>query len=245
MTAQGRATVPEPPQWLRGVASRDGDWITLDPGRAETYHPLEQADLLFDLAAIHRPEDAVAFVGRYGLLRHGPGSDTFREHIKKWEDAALRLRFILRLHRTIQGAIGGDRDSLIELREVWQPGIAANFQAPAASDDELLAQASKAVAWAVSDGLEGVQQRVSAAVEWGNGPAGAYLFSVSPPNLLGYAYHQLALALVSRVPMAPCADCGRFFVVDDPRKRYCSSTCSARTRQRRLAKKAREGRSDV
>jgi hypothetical protein len=44
----------------------------------------------------------------------------------------------------------------------------------------------------------------------------------------------------SIVPTVACANprCGAWFVVEDPRQRYCSPACSARVRQARVRQKA-------
>ena len=58
--------------WLHGPASYKDGWLTLNASEAEEYIPeLVPTQMVFDFTAVKEPGDAVAFIGRYGLLRHG------------------------------------------------------------------------------------------------------------------------------------------------------------------------------
>jgi hypothetical protein len=96
----------------------------------------------------------------------------------------------------------------------------------------------------VSEGLEGATQSVTVAFEWETGPGarvpgypGTFLFSPRPPDLSGYAWHQLAMAIVNRAPMRSCEKSGRTFPVRDRRQRFCAPTCASRARYRRWSSK--------
>jgi hypothetical protein len=57
-------------------------WVELDTSRPiEEYHPVSEPNLLFELADIRRPQEAVKFIRRYGLLWHGPDTDTLARAI--------------------------------------------------------------------------------------------------------------------------------------------------------------------
>lgn len=248
MQRSGRAVRAEPPPWLRGPARYADGWIELDSGRAEEYHPMEEVDLLYDLAAIQRPDEAVAFARRYGLLRHGRDGCEHREQFGKWQDVATVLTGLLVATRTLREAIEGDPDARADLWSRFEPITGKHFGARVTpgSDGELFDQVSKWVAWGVNEGLEGVEVQLRAASDLlpasggsAPGPPGLFLFSPRPKDLVGYAYHQLALALANRVPMHECPACRRFFVVADRRQNYCSPTCAGRVRYRRWAERKR------
>lgn len=235
----GVATLDVPPPWLRGPAALDDGWVVLDLERAREYQPSE-AGLPYDLAAVSAPADVIAFVQRHGLLRHGPGADEHRERLRDFEEQALGLRYILRVYQELRRGLSEDRGESVEglraLRGELRPALSDFFEAPASSDEELLAQASVTIAQGISQGLEGVEESVGAAVVGGGSP-GLFGFAPRPPDLVGYAYHQLAMAVVSRAAMRTCAECGRFFPVKDRRQRFCTPTCASRARYRRWSKR--------
>gem|GEM_PF-5320971 len=68
-----------PRPWLRGPASFDGDWLVLDKQQAVEYHPYEEKGIAFALANVRTPRDAVEFIGKYGMLKHGPEDEDCRE----------------------------------------------------------------------------------------------------------------------------------------------------------------------
>jgi hypothetical protein len=227
------------PDWLRGPARLEGEWVVLDDSKAEQYQPLSEADLLFDLADLRRPDDAIAFARRYGLLRHGLDATTFREPFADWLEAAYTLANLLGLYRLIRAAMDGDDEASQTLWEVWEPRLRPALEPPPQTDSELLIGASQALAAFVSDGLRGVELRINSDVEWGVGPDNGpgrpdgFRLAPQPPDLLGLAYFALAMLINLRAPLAACEDCGRHFSPSDPRQRFCTTTCAARTRRRR------------
>jgi hypothetical protein len=233
----------EPTPWLRGPARFSRGWIELDHTRAEEYQPYELRGIVFDFAGIHTPAEAVQFVERYGLLWAGPQAREFREPWEAWLEEIHALHTTLALYSMVRQAVDGDQDALAALRLVG-PSLAQIFKAPAENDEELLEQASVAVAWLISENLDGVEQRVAPAVLWdrGDGQPGApgeYLIFVRTPHLLGYIYSEFALLVVGRVPMMQCHECGRLFPLHDARQRFCSARCANRQRYRRWAERRR------
>src|SRR5215211_7469228 len=85
----------QPRGWIRGPARIDKGWIILDQKRAQLYQPMESTNLVFDLASIRRPSDALEFCATYGLLWHGPDSDEYKEDFSAWVDAAGTLTGII------------------------------------------------------------------------------------------------------------------------------------------------------
>ena len=245
MQRTGRAHRAEKPPWLRGEATYSDGCITLDPARAHEYQPFEERDLVFDLASVSTPDDALVFVRRYGLLRHGPKEESLTERFEDWQEEVRVLRFVMRLYLDLRRAIEGDEDGIARLWEM-EPSIREYFQGAAKSDSELFQQVSSLIAWLVSEGLDGVDERIEAAsnLETGPGsgiagPPGFFLFSAHARDLVGLAYHQLALDFVNREPMSDCAECGRFFIMEDRRQRFCTPTCAGRARYRRWSAKNR------
>ena len=242
-----------PPEWLRGPARLEGEHIVLDTRRAERYPPMATTDLAFDLAAIRRPSDSLEFCRRYGLLWHGPDSEDYREEVSRWQDEALELTGVLQLNSAVRRAVAGDQAAVTEMRESWDPILASILDAPGVSehlggtrDDQLLIVASSFVATTVSEKLAGVEEGIGAAVDFIDpsgtvlGPPGAYIFTPHPQNLLGYAYHHVALLLVGREPTDVCLECGRFFLIADRRQQFCSKSCAGRARQRRWIQRRRD-----
>jgi hypothetical protein len=237
---KGWAFQLEPPDWLRGPATIDGEWIVLDRRRGELYVPYSQRDLAFDLAAIAEPTDAVAFVRRYGLLRHGPDASEYREPFAEWEEVALALQGILTSYDRLRRALRGDESARRWLWDRWEPVTGDEFEARADTDDELYAQTSKSIAWHLAEGLSGVEEGVLSGVDWetrpGSRTAGGPLdfrFAVRPRDLVGYAFHQVAMKIVNRAAMTACAECGRMFEIHDARQQYCADRCANRARRRR------------
>jgi hypothetical protein len=122
------------PAWYRGPAHlEDGD-IVLDVERAEPYEPSEQPPgLLYDLAAIREPADALGFARRWGLLWLGQedrdgrswhddvllDDETCRESFADWAAVALRLSWALSRNALIRlGRDDGD-ESHQELARYW------------------------------------------------------------------------------------------------------------------------------
>ena len=238
-------TVAQP--WIRGPNVRHAKgWVELDRDGLEEYVPITEANLVFDLAAVRTPSDAVKFVRRYGLLRHGDRDGDLRESFADWEQTAVQLSALLRLASTLQDAVAGDADALRALRDVFEPAARPLFAEQATTDADLLAQMSVLVAWMLSSGLEGCQERVEADVAWrvgtdgGEGPPARYRFAVEAPDLVGHAYHAAALLITNRYPLAACEEDGLFFIVQDPRQRFCSPRCAARSRRRRWVNTRRQ-----
>jgi hypothetical protein len=238
-------TVAQP--WIRGPKVRHAKgWVELDRDGLEEYVPITEPNLVFDLAAVRTPSDAVEFVRSYGLLRHGKRDGDLRESFADWEQTAVQLSALLRLASTLQAAAAGDADALRALRDVFEPAARPHFAERATTDADILAQMSVLVAWMLSSGLEGCQERVEAEVEWrlgadgGAGPPAQFQFAVEAPDLVGHAYHAAALLVTNRYPLAACEEDGRFFLVEDPRQRFCSPRCAARARRRRWVNTRRQ-----
>lgn len=131
-------------EWLRGPAWIDGDDIVMDRNRATLYHPFAEPEIGIELARVRTPQDAVAFVERFGLLRtrvrmpqdavayvkylgllrQQPVSippeeplGPLRESFRSFESPAKELRGILEVARLVQRGAHGDAEALSRLRD--------------------------------------------------------------------------------------------------------------------------------
>jgi hypothetical protein len=207
--------------------------------RAELYYPNEAHQPLYELAAIRQPHDALGFVRKFGMLRHGPDSnDEPRERFRQWEAEALRLTEIMRLYESVRLAHAGDSDRLKELRAL--PKVRQRLEdIPSATTTEA---ASDVVAGLIVAGLNGVPLMISPAYTWENsvgrlGDPGEFVVSGKPRNIVEWAYHELMRLVAESVPVATCEECARMFQLNHANRRFCSDRCGNRARQRRHAQR--------
>ena len=228
----GRATLMAPGYWVRGPARIERGWITLDRSHAERYWGKGSRELTFDLAAVRTPRDMLAFAQRYGMLwAHAEDEDPIRERFADWEREARALGDILRLYELLQRALQDDAEAIADLRTAWAdaaPRVGPDFPVLPAARDELLAVVRRGIAALVSHGLKGVGQMLIVDAD-----PGVFVHTALTRDVIGYAYHGLALLLSYRIPVATCVECGRAFTVEDRRQQYCSDRCANRARHRR------------
>lgn len=240
-------------RWLRGPATATADWVELDATQAEEYSPTSQRGLFWDLQGIHVPADVPRFVERWGLLHSGhPDEQPEREPWSEWDATARRFRLILSLHARVQQALAGGDEAAEALRQLEALAgtmtSALGASREPANDLELVQQASGFVARAVDLGLADVRTGLAAAFEWtvgandGPGEPGAYVLTAHPADLVGHAYHEMALHLANRIPTRVCAECGTVFPVGHRRQKYCTEDCGARARYRRWQERQKEQR---
>ena len=234
----GSPILSSPPEWLRGHASFDGTYLSLDASRARRYAPYEVAESLpFDLAGIREPRDALSFIREYGLLWHGPDAAEHSEKFADWEREARNLYFILLLNQALRDSVAGDADSQRTLRELVDP-FQTVFETRARSDDEYARHAAVLVGDFVTAGTEGVNTGITPDGLWEGGDPSVFILTARSPDLVRYAYHCLMIrVLVPHVPLRACLECRRFFPVQNTRRQYCDSRCASRVRQRRFAEK--------
>ncbi len=225
----GWAIAGSPPQWLRGHATFDGEMIRLDSSTAELYLPSFAPELPSELSGVRRPSEAIEFVRKYGLLWHGPGASGFSEPYADWERAIDNLLTVAGLYESLREATAGKGDVTDRLK--------AFFEEPDVSDEHILTLADAGVAILMSEGLEGVEMRLTPDSASQGGDHGKFTYMARAESLLGYIYFHLSTALVTQNPLGTCPECMRFFVVRDPRQKYCSESCSYRSRYRRWKSK--------
>lgn|GEM_PF-3115973 len=227
---QGVSTLVSPRAWTHGRAQLKGEFVKLEA--PVEYYPYECADLLFDFTALQKPDDVVAFVSRYGLLFATEGAEKVVDILR--EAAAVRL-----LANLVIWIRNHDTKTL---REIWEVSdFSTLFEAAAATDEQLLEQASALVAFAINERIQntrhGLIPEAALEVNGVSGSPGVFLWVAFPENLLGYVYHQLAMTITHRVPLATCQECGRIFKVEHGRQQYCSTRCAGRARIRRYREK--------
>lgn len=105
------------PPWERGLAHLDGDDdILLDPERVAWYEPSQERGLVFDLAAVRQPADALGFARKWGLLEVGNtelelADEDRRESVEDWLGVARNLTWMLHRYSLIQRGVEGDADA--------------------------------------------------------------------------------------------------------------------------------------
>jgi len=230
------------PAWARGPARIEGDDIVLDESRAEEYYLFEPTDLMFDLADLAAdpanpdPRGALAFVRRYGLLWHGKealGSGECREPLGDWWRESYVLAVTADLYvRLKESARSGSAESLragpVDYAAFEDMGVTEE-------DDDLIEVSSLLLAETISARLKGCDLGISSSLGLDVQPRGplTFLLTQNPPDLLTAAYAQLAMAMVSRAPMQECPGCGRMFIPESGKQKYCTKSCASTSRWRR------------
>jgi hypothetical protein len=240
MDTMARPTVPREVRWVRGRARFEGGAITLDPATTKDYSVLaDGGPALWELGAIRRPQDAVDFARRFGLLHHGPDAEELREPWTEWESTALRIHSILVTANSLRAARwGDDAEATKYIREITStPAWRGLWEAAAQTDEQRWAQVGAWVASSVSNGLAGMEWGIDTAP----GAPDLFLYAPRPSDLLGWIYYNLAQTFVNARPTRRCEGCGVIFLVHDDRQRYHDKRCAQRRRYHRAAEKRRQG----
>lgn len=254
-----RAVTVLPVRWRRdpGVRLRGHELRLGTPVEYEAAAPqlAGRGDLLSDLAAVGAadPDDApalaAALVRRHGLLRQGPNSPRVVEAVAEIRAAGLRLHQLIGALYAIHGATTPRekrrhaRPLLAEYqfgqatvrRRQRGPDVPPAMEDAQAADDRLRWQVGLAVAAEATAGLGGMPLQV---VAYPPGVANVPLaLAIQPRDLLGLAYVGLMVMQHDTGRLRQCKDpqCGRWFLPDDGRRRYCPTGCAQRYNDR-LAK---------
>jgi hypothetical protein len=92
------------------------------------------------------------------------------------------------------------------------------------------------LAAAINEGLSGTPEGI------GVGRPAEFHFTAATPDLLRFAWHQLALFVTGDVPLSKCEFCGRIFDPGRRGERFCSKRCGDRSRARTYYEKHPEKR---
>lgn len=226
------------PVWMRGTARHEAGYIHLEEPRPYSIFDNEPS-LVFDFADVKDVNGCVAFASERGLLTHGdphPGGE-LREPVTEWLAQAEKMRRLLQLWHGVRTAIL--TSDITILKNVWDEHLEP---APAATtDDELVMESRWEIEMELNSGLRNVKTRVAADWRWEDGAPlnadGWFSYVTEPQTLLDSLYHQLSMVIVQRIEARSCLNCGRPFLPADTRQRYCSPTCSSRSRYKRFAEK--------
>jgi hypothetical protein len=222
-----------PPEWERGRAVFRDPYICLET--RERYLPYEEdvGALLFELAAVDQPTDAVAFASRFGLLRARPDAAVPRERFTVWQQIAGSLSGILKLYVLVRES-ATDESAAMRLAQMMRE-LRRHVDAQGSFLDgyDTRRQASIVIANAVNTGLGGAtEQLVSAAsVEQHQqrhvvrGEPDHFFFAPELINLESLAYHQLALTLNDRSEIFICERCERPRPRTHGNQKHCNTRC--------------------
>ena len=117
-----------PIEWHRGPAWVDGDDIVMDLARSTPYWPLAEPGVGVELSRVRAPDDAAAFVERFGMLRatrerrllefRRPASPCalLREAFAHFQATAEDLQGILEAAVVVRRATSGDAEAMNQLR---------------------------------------------------------------------------------------------------------------------------------
>jgi uncharacterized protein YciU (UPF0263 family) len=230
------------PQWVRGPARIVEDEVVLDGERAERYYLHDnENELMFDFAALAADfedldeRDVLAFVRRYGLLRHGAEDLDAGECRESLVDILVEAAFfaeLLDLYTRLKKSIRAGSTALLRTGPI---DVSASLGLGPTDDDSILmARASILLGEQITKALAGCSHGVvSAAVGFLDRSPDRFMLSIVPPDLLSLVYTRFAQILVERVPMAECPGCGRSFVPKSGKQKYCASSCASTSRWRR------------
>jgi hypothetical protein len=221
--------------------------IVLDEERAEPYYLYGAVGLSYELAfldkqlSVHNTDTLLAFVRRYGLLRHGPEDvGTGRCHeslLEVWAEFRM-LDMMMRMYTGIRDSLKTGATG--QLRQTME-GFLVAFEAhpPMDDDKEFLDQASVYLAEALNEKLKDCRAGVASSAQLGVQPKGSDRFMLSnvPPDLQTAAYAHFARTIVDRAPLHECPGCGRRFTPQSGKQKYHSESCASTNRWRRWKEK--------
>lgn len=235
-------------RWTRGTARILEGSIRLET--SETYDPCAPhvgESLLFGLAAVRTKGDAIAFARSYGLLFTRSPKPGDQESLSDWLLQARELQRALTMHAQAQAFSDAPDDQKEGVAQALRKSIAPyrsrlDLQAQTFLDLRTIdQQASILIAEIVTAHLPPQRLLASASLEQdsehgvvlaASGAKPAYFWSPRIGTLVQFAYHMLALALQSGLPVRVCPGCNRVFVPDPADKHYHSKECGAAARQR-------------
>lgn len=238
MTRPGSLLRPLARQWVRGPATRDRDQIVIDARRAERYDPLALKDVGIALARVRTPDEAVTFAEAFGLLtvprallEGEPIPSTLQEPFVNFERAAEDLRRILRTTVDVRKAVKGDREALERIRQDFD-----TREESKRDDRSILIAANDWAALGLMGGMPGVRPYVYEPAQLfpdRRTDPGQIRIGLLAETLRDHCHVSVAQVLASE-PLKTCEECGRVFIVEDGRQRFCEPTCASRARFRRF-----------
>jgi hypothetical protein len=245
-----RPVKPRDTLWFRGRATFKDGRIALDVETLQGYSPIEYKGRVWEFAAIRRPQDAVDFARRHGLLHRPEPNEAgdLSEPWDEWERESLHLHSVLIAAVQLRAAQRGDPAAMDYIRDIATTPEWLNIwrnvgaEREARTDEERRIQFGVWIASQVSAGLRDVKYGIASATEYGveegkAGSPGSFLYAPSPRDLMGWIYDELAQVLIEARPARRCEGCGVVFLVRDGRQRYHDKRCAQRARYHRAVEK--------
>ncbi len=188
--------------------------------------------LIYDLGTIQKPDDAIAFIGRHGMLRHGPASERpRRERWTGWLEFANGFRAALQADMYARRAGQNDAAALEWVtRNVPGAGKAPDAMAAVSAANAFVAEfVTIGLTHLIGTPRPGADLGLAYQTEGESG----YVLTVEPNDLIQRALCELALVLVRGVPTRACENCGALFSPKDARQRFHSEACATQGRFQR------------
>jgi hypothetical protein len=171
------------------------------------------------------------------LLWHGADAlDTCecRESIVEWWIESWTIRLLLEVYLGLKDSIS--EGSASPLRSVYERFPAVAKLAPLDADDEqLMDETSANLAEVITGKLEGCQLGLTSSVYVDTKVRGPGIFFLlqRPPNILSAIYVHLSQFIADRAPLEECPGCGRVFIPESGKQKYCTKGCASTSRWRR------------
>ena len=183
------------------------------------------------------PDQARAFVRRYGLLWHGPdklGSDECRESLDDWWSAAEGLSAVLAMSVALGEAMREESADPIRRFFRERAGLQVNFGD--STDEAYIRAATTIVARLLNDGQQdGHLGFVTAGL-------GELQLAYYSTNLVAAAYANIGALVATKAEFKQCPGGGRIFQPESGRQKYHDRQCAIRARQRKWKReKSRDG----
>jgi len=194
--------------------------------------------MAFDLAAMafrrsgRDPQQAVAFVRRFGLLWHGPdklGSGCSRESLDDWWHEAEKLSSLLLISVRLGEALR--EGSAAPVRRYFE-ALGIHFE----TDEAYLMASTTAAARLINQGMRETRWGMSV-IE-----PGELRLTHYPPNLVSAAYANLGALISKKVEFKECPGCGRVFPPVSGKQKYHDPQCATKARQRKWKREKSENR---
>ena len=227
-----------PFKWGRGPARLEFGAIVMD--EVTPYVVESDEARVFALAGVRDPDDAVVFAEQYGMLHSGPrDARPLGERFFEWQQVAAQMTETISLVIELRRSQNGDASAKGLLRRYYDTVVArSSFYGPLPDGADVpLGDIADLIALEVNGYRIGV---ASVLVATETNGSYSWRFVIGANNLLGSIYQDLAELLVSGREMRLCVECGRPFLLTDPRRLFHNEGCAYRARRRRMLERKRE-----
>lgn len=202
-----------------------------------------------ELARVRTPDEAVAFIDRFGPLGKLPegllrGEDVVRcqTTLKTPVDVREPLQYVLQAARDLEALVSAALDArraakgfpaAVERLTRYAKDRHIDDWAVARNVETRESSVSRHVAFELTDQMQHVRLRVETTAP------GHFEIRILSDTLLDYCYVATARELAS-ANLATCPECFRPFVVEDGRQQFCEKKCAGRARFRRFTDRKNE-----